>query len=73
MRFGEKCKEKTTKMTEDSPRVTDLINNANFLLNVSVFSNFQGVFAVQSLDFNATDSSGQPFPRTFSIQSRSTC
>ena len=39
MRFGEKCKEKTTKMTEDSPRVTDLINNANFLLNVSVLSN----------------------------------
>ena len=35
MRFGEKCKEKTTLLTEDSPRVTDLINNANFLLNVS--------------------------------------
>ena len=40
MRFGEKCKEKTTKMTEDSPRVTDLINNANFLLNVSILCHF---------------------------------
>ena len=40
MRFGEKCKEKTTKMTEDSPRVTDLINNANFLLNVSIRMSF---------------------------------
>lgn len=42
MRFGEKCKEKTTKMTEDSPRVTDLINNANFLLNVSILMPFLG-------------------------------
>ena len=35
MRFGDKCKEKSTKMTDDNNSVTDLINNANFLLNVS--------------------------------------
>ena len=37
MRIGDKCKEKSTK--DDNTRVTDLINNANFLLNVSVSSN----------------------------------
>ena len=51
MRFGEKCKEKTTKMTEDSPRVTDLINNANFLLNVSVLTihGFSGRYQINRL------------------------
>ena len=73
MRFGEKCKEKTTKMTEDSPRVTDLINNANFLLNVSVLliRGFFGKISHKSSNsWRATDSSDQPFPGRLEFRSR---
>ena len=34
MRYGDKCKTKGAKMKNNSPAVMQLINNANFLLNV---------------------------------------
>ena len=67
MRFGEKCKEKTTKMTEDSPRVTDLINNANFLLNVSILCHFltqiNGNYQIDSINDSINDDNIQSINR----------
>ena len=34
MRYGDKCEEKDVKMKNVNPGVMNLINNANFLLNV---------------------------------------
>ena len=36
MRYGDKCEEKDVKMKNVNPGVMNLINNANFLLNVGL-------------------------------------
>ena len=48
MRYGDKCKSKGAKMKNNSPAVMQLINNANFLLNVCfhLVSTFEPNFRV---------------------------